>query len=89
MYAIRSYYAIYVSNNIRQFGYQPKEFLSGKRNYEQIVFPQDRALVLNDENMVFTNSRAHRGEKYRILTADGQVRWVFDFTYVYRHENEA
>ena len=29
------------------------------------------------------------GEEYRILTADNQVRWVYDFTVIQEHVNQA
>lgn len=81
---------LYVSPNIRQFGYQAKDFLQGKISYKDIVHKDDRDLVFQyDMGKTFIDeTSAYMGEEYRILTADGEIRWVFDFTYIFKRQNE-
>ncbi len=49
---------IYVSENVRQFGYAPEDFISGRVLYGKIVHPED--LLLVDWNSKRT---AKKGEK--------------------------
>ncbi|OJX40484.1 MAG: hypothetical protein BGO78_05680 [Chloroflexi bacterium 44-23] len=78
----------YVSPNIDQFGYSPREFLSGERLYKSIIHPQDQKSVFKYGELNFVDGNAFIGEEYRILTKDGQVRWVYDFTYIHQINNE-
>ena len=74
----------YVSPNIEQFGYAPEDFTIGKVLYASIVHPDDLARV-GDEIGKFSKSGASSFEQeYRILAKDGQVRWIYDFTYIVR-----
>lgn len=79
---------LYVSPNIRQFGYEAEDFLRGKLAYRNIMHPGD--LPTNFQQIDIENAGTHTymSGEYRILTGDGQVRWVFDFTNIYKHENE-
>ncbi len=81
---------LYVSPNIRQFGYEAKDFLQGKLAYKDIVHKDDQGSVFKyDKNKKFIEeTSAYMGEEYRILTAEGKIRWVFDFTYIFKRENE-
>jgi len=57
-------------------GCRPQDpVLNGRLSYEQITHPQDRALV----RQTIESALANRGRyeiEYRMLRADGQVRWV-------------
>ncbi len=73
----------YVSPNITQFGYQPEDFLSGKIRFAEIIHPDDRERTWS-EIQKFIAVRAEFEElDYRIIRADGEVRWVYDFTKVF------
>ncbi len=74
----------YISPNIDQFGYSPREFLSGERYYKSIIHPQDQERVFKYGELNFVDGNAFIGEEYRILTKEGQVRWVYDFTYIHQ-----
>ncbi len=66
----------YVSENVRQFGYDSRGFLSGTRNYLQIVHPEDRTR-LSQEMEQFSGSGLERfHSEYRLIASDGQTRWV-------------
>ena len=75
---------IYVSPNIDQFGYTQKEFLTGDLIYKNIIHPDDRDSVFKYGELNFVDSSAFVGEEYRIITKDGKVRWVYDFTYIHQ-----
>lgn len=71
----------FVSENVSQFGYSRA---AGEITYESIVHPDDLDRVVEE---VERNLRAGSEEfvqQYRILTKDGETRWVRDWTYVLR-----
>ncbi len=76
----------YVSPNVEQFGYTPEDFVNGKMPYASLVHPDDLPRVAGE---VATHSQAGDGtfeQEYRILTQNGETRWVYDFTRVIRDE---
>ena len=74
----------YVSPNIEQFGYQPEQFLSGELSFLEIVHPEDKNLVINLSSSHSSDSTNFLSEEYRILTANGEIRWVYDLTYIHK-----
>ncbi len=70
----------YVSEAVSQFGYDSKELVEGRRSYIDIIHPNDVQR--------YTESEKERGEHgvqftaidYRLVCADGTVRWVYDYT---------
>jgi PAS domain S-box-containing protein len=74
----------FVSPNIRQFGYRPEQFLSGELEYIQILHPDDHEKAFNYNSLQYQDDRAFLSEEYRILTAGGEIRWVYDLTYVHQ-----
>ena len=77
----------FVSENVRQFGYSPDDFLPGKLKYEDIIHPDDIERVHKE---VIGYSETHIDDfvqEYRILTASGELRCVDDRTIVRRDEN--
>jgi len=74
----------FVSPNIRQFGYYPEQFLSGEIDYIQILHPDDRKKAFNYNSLQYQDDLAFLSEEYRILTATGEIRWVYDLTYVHQ-----
>ncbi len=78
----------YVSPNIRQFGYEPEQFLDNGIHYRNILHPDDREWAFKYENIHFKDQRAFLSEEYRILTADGQIRWVYALTIVRQIKGE-
>ncbi len=72
----------FVSQSIRQFGYTPEDLLSQRIRFIDITHPEDRERVSSE---VAAHSEArHReyNQEYRILCADGSVRWIDDHTVV-------
>jgi two-component system cell cycle sensor histidine kinase/response regulator CckA len=76
----------YVSQNVVQFGYTPSELLSSGAPYVDLVHPEDLARF-EDEIRHYSTSEVDRFQReYRILTRDGEVRWVDERTAVERDE---
>jgi PAS domain S-box-containing protein len=73
-----------VSKNVTQFGYTPEEFLSGALPFASIIHPQDLERVASEVSG-YSEQDAERFEQdYRIITRDGEVRWVYDRTVIER-----
>ena len=67
---------IYVSPSCERIsGYPPQDYLERPELFIEITHPEDRALV---ESHVHTHGLTTETEplEYRILTKDGQVRWI-------------
>lgn len=77
---------VYVSENVRQFGYTPEDFISGRILYGKIIHPEDLFLVELEleENCVEGGKEFNR--QYRILTQAADVRWIDEKTFIQRNE---
>jgi PAS domain S-box-containing protein len=75
---------VLVSQNVVQLGYTPQELLAGSVKYDSMVHPDDLERVTR-EVQAHTASGADRFEQeYRIVSKDGQVRWIDDRTVIER-----
>ncbi|MBN1983804.1 MAG: PAS domain S-box protein [Chitinivibrionales bacterium] len=74
----------YVSPNVKKFGYEPQDFVSGRLSYVDIIHPSDRQRVLSESEEYTRSGSAYYEHEYRILAADKTVRWVNDFTVICR-----
>lgn len=78
----------YVSENIQQqFGYLADDLLSGRVRFSSIVYPDDLARVAEEVARHVAGGALHFTQEYRIVTADGRVRWIDDLTSVERDSN--
>ena len=81
----------FVSENIIEFtGYNAQEFYSGKASYLQLIHPEDKDRV-NSEVKDFKKDKrsAFTHQPYRIVTKNGDIKWVNDRTTVhYNSKNE-
>ena len=75
---------VYVSNNINQFGYTAEEFLSGKVTFREIVHPDDHDQLGAEIEEYAEKDVEEYTQIYRVLTKDGEIRWVEDHTSVVR-----
>ena len=75
---------VYVSNNIEQIGYTAEEFLSGDMHFKYIVHPDDQDRVGKEVRGYAEKDVEEYTQVYRILTKNGEVRWVEDQTSVER-----
>lgn len=74
----------YISENLRQFGYEPEEFLSGKIHFRDIIHPDDSEWMRSDIDEYAKADVEEYTMEYRCLTKFGDVRWVEDQTSVVR-----
>ncbi len=78
----------FVSENVQAlFGHSAEEFISGKTLFIENVHPDDLDRVIEevrrnseDENRIDFNH-----EPYRIVTKNGEVKWVNDLTHIRRN----
>jgi y4mF family transcriptional regulator len=68
----------FISENIRQFGYTPKDFTSGDVVFMDIIYPDDVPFVIEQMTSDTTDTQPMGSKhlQYRILTKSGQVRWI-------------
>ncbi|WP_340818129.1 GAF domain-containing protein [Methanolobus sp. WCC4] len=67
----------YISNNIRQFGYTPEDFYSGKVEFADLIHHDDRKAVL--KAFKYLNKRLPEFiQEYRIISRFDEVRFVED-----------
>ena len=77
----------FVSDNVRQFGYTPDDFYSGRLTYMDIVHPGDRGHFLEDARRYQDSEQDSYEQHYRIVAADGSVHWVEDHAWLMRDEH--
>ncbi|MCP3889805.1 MAG: SpoIIE family protein phosphatase [Desulfobulbaceae bacterium] len=76
----------YISQNIKQFGYTPKEFLDGDIKYKDIVYAEDHERVTSEIHGYADADVEEYTMVYRCITRSGDIRWVEDQTSVVRDE---
>ncbi len=75
-----------VSKNVVQFGYTPEEFLSGELNYSSIVYPHDLGKLIAETEEYSATGKGKWLREYRIVTKEGDIRWISDETVCERNE---
>ena len=75
---------IYVSENISRFGYSADRFLSGQIVFKDIVHPDDSERTIAEIKEYARENVEEYTQFYRIVTSDGDIRWVEDQTTVVR-----
>jgi len=76
----------YVSENIRQMGYEAVEFFKGENLFKDLVHPDDMARVGSEIRGYAEADVEEYTQVYRCVTKAGDVRWVEDQTSVVRDE---
>lgn len=77
----------YVSENICQFGYKAEDFLNGKLFFTQIIYPDDLPQVTDEVNYYSQTFVDEFEQEYRIITKEGEIRWIDDRTWILRDDN--
>jgi sigma-B regulation protein RsbU (phosphoserine phosphatase) len=77
---------VYVSENIRQMGYTAEEFLEDRIHFKDTVHPDDIERVREEIRQYAEEDLEEYTQFYRMITKDGQVRWVEDQTTVVRDD---
>ncbi len=76
----------YVSENVRQWGFDPQKLVSEPQDFYEFCHPEDRQRVQEEAQSFFNGGAASWSQEYRLLCPDGKVRWVLDRTVVVRDE---
>lgn len=77
----------YVSVNVQsQFGYDPNDFTSGKVKYKSIIHPDDIARIEQEVQEFKQKDVPYFEQEYRIFTASGEIKLVYDFTVIVKNE---
>ncbi|MFX1277722.1 MAG: PAS domain S-box protein, partial [Promethearchaeota archaeon] len=75
----------FVSDNVRQFGYEPEEFYFGKISYADLIYSDDLERVGNEVAKYSEEGRKEFVQEYRILTKSGKICWLDDRTWIRRN----
>jgi len=73
---------VYVSQNISHFGYTADAFLKEEIMFRDIVYPEDTQRTLREIDSYVSKGIEKYTQVYRIVTKDGDVRWIEDRTSV-------
>ena len=73
---------VYVSPNISRFGYKAEDFISNKMMFSQIVNPNDKKRIQKEIQQYVSKNIDTYTQTYRVITRDGDFRWVEDHTSV-------
>jgi PAS domain S-box-containing protein len=76
--------AEFVSENISHFGYTVEDFASGKIFYGNIIYKDDINTVKENLARSIKEGSDSFQMEYRILTGDGRIRWIDEWTFIQR-----
>lgn len=76
--------AIFVSDNVVQFGYTVDDFLSQKIQYGKIIHPDDLKRVEEELERSIQKGEVSFNSEYRIFTKAGDMLWVNERTFIQR-----
>jgi len=75
------------SNTEKILGYAPNDFLAGTPSYADIIHPDDLARVSNEVTHFSTKPQtSFQHQPYRLLSSNGTIIWVADYTTIFRDE---
>jgi sigma-B regulation protein RsbU (phosphoserine phosphatase) len=77
---------VYVSQNISHFGYTADAFLNGEIMFRDIVYPEDSPRTLKEIQSYTSRGIENYTQEYRIVTKNGDIRWIEDRTSVVESE---
>ena len=79
--------AVFVSDNVIQFGYTVDDFLSQKTQYGKIMHPEDLERVEEELDRSIQKGEVSFNSEYRIFTKAGDMLWVNERTFIQRERN--
>ncbi|HWR25988.1 MAG TPA: PAS domain-containing protein [Methanosarcina sp.] len=79
--------AVFVSDNVIQFGYTVDDFVSKKVLYGKIIHPEDLKWVEQDLERSIQKGEVSFDSEYRIFTKAGDLRWINERTFIQREED--
>ena len=69
----------YISETISGFGYEAENIIRQQMPFADLIYPDDMARVEGTEMQVGRNGLLSLGLDYRLLDANGNVHWVYDY----------
>jgi PAS domain S-box-containing protein len=75
---------LFISENVRQFGYEPGQFLGHENSYAGLVHPDDLLRIGEESVRFISEGRSEYTQEYRIRCANGDERWVNGWSWVRR-----
>ena len=78
----------FVSENISQFGYSPRELISNDFPYSSIIHEDDLERVNSEMAQNIKENISEFIQSYRIYTKDKEIRWVEDRTWSVRDDDD-
>lgn len=75
---------VFVSENVRQWGYLPADLQAGQPPFAEIVHPDDLARIVDEVDSKMNAGSTGYEQEYRIVTPENQSIWVVDRTIVRR-----
>lgn len=79
--------AIFVSDNVIQFGYTVDDFLSQRIQYGRIIHPDDLRRVEEELERSIQKGEVSFNSEYRIFTKAGDMLWVNERTFIQRERD--
>jgi sigma-B regulation protein RsbU (phosphoserine phosphatase) len=76
----------YISDNLIQFGYEPRDIMEDRIRFKDIVHPDDRERLLDEINRYVDDDVEEYTQYYRAVTKAGDIRWVEDQTSIVRDD---
>lgn len=76
----------YVSDNLIRFGYSSQEFMDQKIRFSDILHPEDIERLREEIDRYADEDVEDYLQIYRLITKDGDIRWVEDQTSVVRDD---
>ncbi|MBO9333281.1 MAG: PAS domain-containing protein [Roseiflexus sp.] len=81
--ARRDWPVSYVSPNVQeQFGYAPEDFTAHRLSYPSLIHPEDYVRINREIVHYLHQKTLWFRREYRLMHADGEYRWVDDYTSV-------
>lgn len=79
----------FVSDGIRQFGYQPTDLLSHRFNFSSVIHPEDLPLFNENISNLIDNPESEVRQECRIKTKSGEFKWVQVHIWMGQHKPDS
>lgn len=75
---------IYISENVRQWGYSAEKLIAGQQPVSTLIHPDDVKRIADEADQRIAAGAEAYSQEYRIVTRAGEPRWVEEHTTVER-----
>lgn len=74
----------YVSQNVKQYGFDPSDLMNGTISWDAMIHPDDRVVAIKQANDYMRKSVDDFQLQYRILTEKGESTHIIEYSHVNR-----